>query len=126
MGQRVDITNTSKHNLPPQRTSFLGREREMLEVKRALAMTRLLTLTGAGGTGKTRLAQEVAKDLVGAYPDGVWLVELARLYASPSWWRRWWPGRSGCASGRVARLAPRSRRSCERRIFCSSWTTAST
>ena len=78
-GQRVDITNTSKHNLPPQRTSFLGREREMLEVKRALAMTRLLTLTGAGGTGKTRLAQEVAKDLVGAYPDGVWLVELDSL-----------------------------------------------
>ena len=51
----------------------------MLEVKRALAMTRLLTLTGAGGSGKTRLALEVGKDLVGAYPDGVWLVELAGL-----------------------------------------------
>jgi predicted ATPase/DNA-binding SARP family transcriptional activator/DNA-binding CsgD family transcriptional regulator len=79
MEQRVDSANTSKHNLPVQRTSFLGREREMLEVKRALAMTRLLTLAGVGGTGKTRLAQEVAKDLVGAYPDGVWLVELAGL-----------------------------------------------
>ena len=74
----MDGGDTSKHNLPAQRTSFVGREREMLEVKRELAMTRLLTLTGAGGTGKTRLAQEVAKDLVGAYPDGVWLVELAR------------------------------------------------
>jgi predicted ATPase/DNA-binding SARP family transcriptional activator/DNA-binding CsgD family transcriptional regulator len=78
-GQRRDSANTSKHNLPVQRTSFLGREREMLEVKQALAMTRILTLTGVGGTGKTRLAQEVAKDLVGAYPDGVWLVELAGL-----------------------------------------------
>ena len=44
------------HNLPAQRTSFVGREREMLELKRALAMTQLLTLTGAGGSGKTRLA----------------------------------------------------------------------
>jgi predicted ATPase/DNA-binding SARP family transcriptional activator len=65
------------HNLPPARTSFIGREREMLEVKRHLAMTRLLTLTGTGGCGKTRLALEVARDLVGAYPDGVWFVELA-------------------------------------------------
>jgi predicted ATPase/DNA-binding SARP family transcriptional activator/DNA-binding CsgD family transcriptional regulator/Tfp pilus assembly protein PilF len=68
-----------KHNLPAPRTSFVGREREMLEVKRELAMTRLLTLTGAGGSGKTRLALEVARSLVGAYPDGVWLVELAGL-----------------------------------------------
>jgi predicted ATPase/DNA-binding SARP family transcriptional activator/DNA-binding CsgD family transcriptional regulator len=68
-----------RHNLPPERTSFIGREREMLEVKRLLAMTRLLTLTGAGGCGKTRLALEVARDLVGAYPEGVWLVDLAPL-----------------------------------------------
>jgi predicted ATPase/DNA-binding SARP family transcriptional activator/DNA-binding CsgD family transcriptional regulator len=67
------------HNLPMARTSFVGREREKLEIKRLLAMTRLHTLTGAGGCGKTRLALEVAKDLVGAYPDGVWLVELAAL-----------------------------------------------
>jgi predicted ATPase/DNA-binding SARP family transcriptional activator/DNA-binding CsgD family transcriptional regulator len=68
-----------KHNLPASRTSFVGREREMLEIKREVAMTRLLTLTGAGGSGKTRLALEVAKDVIGAYPDGVWLVELAGL-----------------------------------------------
>ena len=67
------------HNLPAARTSFVGRGRELLEVKRGLAMGRLLTLTGAGGSGKTRLALEVAKDLAGAYPDGVWLVELAPI-----------------------------------------------
>jgi predicted ATPase/DNA-binding SARP family transcriptional activator/DNA-binding CsgD family transcriptional regulator len=74
-----DPPSVGRHNLPVQRTSFVDRERERVELKRDLAMTRLLTLTGAGGTGKTRLAQEVAKDLLGAYPDGVWLVQLAGL-----------------------------------------------
>jgi DNA-binding SARP family transcriptional activator len=68
-----------KHNLPATRSSFVGRQREMLEVKRDLAMTRLLTLTGAGGCGKTCLALEAARELVGTYPDGVWLVVLASL-----------------------------------------------
>jgi predicted ATPase/DNA-binding SARP family transcriptional activator/DNA-binding CsgD family transcriptional regulator len=67
------------HNLPAAASSFVGREREMLEVKRLLSTTQLLTFTGAGGSGKTRLALEMAKDLVGAYPDGAWLVELAGL-----------------------------------------------
>ena len=57
----------------------MGRELEAFEVSQALATTQLLTLTGAGGSGKTRLALEVARDLVDAYPDGVWLVELAPL-----------------------------------------------
>lgn len=68
-----------RHNLPADRTSFVGRGRELAEVKRALAMTRLLTLTGAGGSGKTRLALEVARNLVSSYPDGAWLAELAPL-----------------------------------------------
>jgi predicted ATPase/DNA-binding SARP family transcriptional activator/DNA-binding CsgD family transcriptional regulator len=72
-------SDTGKHNLPASRTSFVGREHEMIKIKRDLAMTRLLTLTGAGGSGKTRLALEVARELIGAYPDGVWLAELASL-----------------------------------------------
>lgn len=69
----------AQHNLPNPCSSFVGREREMAEVRRTLATSGLLTLTGTGGCGKTRLALEVAKDLAGAYPDGVWLVELASL-----------------------------------------------
>ena len=69
----------TKHNLPAPRSSFVGREREIERVERELASTRLLTLTGAGGAGKTRLALEVARDLLEAYPDGVWLVQLAAL-----------------------------------------------
>jgi predicted ATPase/DNA-binding SARP family transcriptional activator/DNA-binding CsgD family transcriptional regulator len=72
-------TGAGNHNLPIPTTSLVDREREMAEVKRELAMTRLLTLTGPGGSGKTRLALEVGSDLIGAYPDGVWLVDLARL-----------------------------------------------
>src|SRR5215213_1427703 len=72
-------SSTPRHNLPAQRSSFVGREQQVLEVGQALAMTRLLTLTGAGGSGKTRLALEVARDLLEAYPNGVWLVELAPL-----------------------------------------------
>jgi predicted ATPase/DNA-binding SARP family transcriptional activator/DNA-binding CsgD family transcriptional regulator len=76
---REELSDADRHNLPAPRTSFVGRERETVEVKRTLSMTRLSTLTGAGGSGKTRLALEVARELIGAYPDGVWLVELASL-----------------------------------------------
>jgi non-specific serine/threonine protein kinase len=66
-------------NLPVQPTSFIGREQERAEVVALLGRAPLLTLTGSGGVGKTRLALAVAGDLVDAYPDGVWLVELAAL-----------------------------------------------
>jgi predicted ATPase/DNA-binding SARP family transcriptional activator len=67
------------HNLPAQWTRFIGREQAMAEVKRLLSASRLLTLTGAGGSGKTRLALQVAADLLEGYADGVWLVEVASL-----------------------------------------------
>jgi predicted ATPase/DNA-binding CsgD family transcriptional regulator len=66
-------------HLPVSLTSFIGRRREREEVQELLASSRLLTLTGAGGVGKTRLALQVAGDLTAAYRDGVWLVELAPL-----------------------------------------------
>ncbi len=66
-------------NLPVPITSFVGRKQEMAEVKRLLLNTRLLTLTGPGGIGKTRLAKEAAFDLVHAFKDGVWIVELGEL-----------------------------------------------
>jgi predicted ATPase/class 3 adenylate cyclase len=67
------------NNLPQQVTSFIGREQEMAAVKQRLASARLVTLTGAGGSGKTRLSLQVAADVLDRYPDGVWLVELAPL-----------------------------------------------
>jgi non-specific serine/threonine protein kinase len=66
-------------NLPVPLTSFVGRAREIADVRRLLAGTRLLTLTGAGGAGKTRLAVEVATSELADYADGIWLVELASL-----------------------------------------------
>jgi predicted ATPase/class 3 adenylate cyclase len=67
------------NNLPHQLTSFVGRARELAEIRTALAHTRLLTLVGMGGLGKTRLSLHVAADEMDAYPDGVWFVELAPL-----------------------------------------------
>ena len=67
------------NNLPAESTTFVGRAREVAEVKRLLAAHRMVTLTGSGGCGKTRLALRVAADLLPMYPDGVWFVDLAGL-----------------------------------------------
>ena len=67
------------NNLPVQLTSFIGRERELTEVKRLLGSTRLLTLTGSGGTGKTRVSLQVSAEMLDQYHDGVWLVEFATI-----------------------------------------------
>src|SRR5947209_51423 len=72
---------TVPDNLPQQSTGFVGRRREMAEVRHLLSApsTRLLTLAGAGGCGKTRLALRVASNTLNAYKDGVWFIDLAPL-----------------------------------------------
>ncbi len=72
-------TSTGLNNLPRERTHFIGREREVAECARLLEETRLLTLTGIGGSGKTRLALRVAENALSSFPDGVWFVDLAAL-----------------------------------------------
>jgi predicted ATPase/class 3 adenylate cyclase len=67
------------NNLPAAASSFIGRERETAEVKRLLSQSRLVTLLGPGGTGKTRLSLEVAAEVLEQFSDGVWLVELATM-----------------------------------------------
>jgi non-specific serine/threonine protein kinase len=68
-----------RHNLPAQLTSFVGRSREIAEIRRLLPTTRLLTLTGAGGCGKTRVALQVGAELLDDFADGVWVVDLGPL-----------------------------------------------
>src|SRR5262249_24433162 len=67
------------HNLPLRSTSFLGRDQELIELTVALKRTRLLTLTGVGGVGKTRLALALAGRVAESYPDGTSFVDLAPL-----------------------------------------------
>jgi len=71
--------NTVLNNLPGQLTSFIGRDKEMAEIKTLLASARLVTLAGPGGTGKTRLSIEAGTQELVSFPNGVWLLELAPL-----------------------------------------------
>lgn len=73
----VAVPVRPRHNLPAELSSFIGREQEIAEVKRLLESARLVTLTGPGGAGKTRLSQRVAVSMVGNYADGVCFVALA-------------------------------------------------
>lgn len=70
---------TTPNNLPAELSSFVGREPQLAELRRLLRRSRLITLTGPGGAGKTRLALRLAADVMSHYRDGVWLVELAAL-----------------------------------------------
>src|SRR5215204_4381518 len=76
-GRSASGEAANQHNLPASISSFVGRERELAEVRARLEQARLLTLTGVGGCGKTRLAVELARAVLRRYPDGVWFVELA-------------------------------------------------
>src|SRR5688500_1891685 len=73
-------TATSRGRLPAELTSFVGRRRELAGTRRLLASSRLLTLTGVGGVGKTRLAMRLAADVRRTFADGAWFVELAPLH----------------------------------------------
>ena len=73
------LPETPRHNLPSQLTSFIGHDDDLEEYAALLEQTRLLTLTGIGGCGKTRLAVELAKRVLQSFPDGVWYVDLASL-----------------------------------------------
>jgi predicted ATPase/class 3 adenylate cyclase len=71
--------NETPNNLPIQFSSFIGREKEVGQIKQRLEKNRLVTLTGSGGVGKTRLSIQVASELLDEYPHGVWLIELAPI-----------------------------------------------
>jgi predicted ATPase/class 3 adenylate cyclase len=71
--------DTIPNNLPIQRTSFRGRERDLQEVKSLLGQHKLLTLVGSGGVGKTRLALQVGAEILDHNPDGVWLIDFAPI-----------------------------------------------
>ena len=79
--EKTTTKNNKKvfHNLPARLTNFFGREKEMLVIRQLINEHRLVTLIGAGGCGKTRLACEVAARLVKDYKDGVWFVDLASI-----------------------------------------------
>jgi predicted ATPase/class 3 adenylate cyclase len=79
----IKSLSTIPNNLPIQLTSFIGREKELTEANKRLKSSRLLTLIGPGGTGKTRLSLQIAGDQIANFKDGVWLVELAPI-SNPS------------------------------------------
>jgi len=76
---RTERSGRGLHNVPAELTSFVGRRRELAEIKQQLGASRLVTLTGTGGVGKTRLALRAASELARAFPDGVWFVPLAPI-----------------------------------------------
>ena len=79
LDEQSDPPSSNQNTLPNPITSFIGRVREIDEIHKLLTQKRLVTLTGAGGTGKTRLALKISEDLHKTFPDGVYFVNLAPL-----------------------------------------------
>jgi len=75
----INTLDRQRDNLPAQMTSFIGRGDELARARESLSRARILTLTGPGGAGKTRLGLRTAGELAGGFPDGAWLAELAAL-----------------------------------------------
>ena len=121
---QLQPAEAQRNNLPAQLSSFIGREREMTETKQLLADSRLLTLTGVGGGGKTRLALEVAADLISDYPGGVWLVELAAA-SDPNMVTQLTAEALGIPSSQSSRWWEHSWIACDPSAFSLSWIIAS-
>jgi len=68
-----------QHNIPAQLTSFIGREKEIIEIKKLVGTNRIVTLTGSGGAGKTRLSLQIGTEYLGQFTQGVWFAELASV-----------------------------------------------
>jgi hypothetical protein len=119
--------DSRRDNLPTQASTFIGRETELNQIRKRLEddAVRLLTLTGPGGTGKTRLSLRVAADEVDNFPDGVFFVDL-----SPSATRAWCSSLSLGPPARVRRPTSRcstsSGSSSSSDESCWCWTTSST
>ena len=75
----VSRTAVPRSNLPASTTSFIGREKEQAEIRSFIEEHRLVTLSGAGGIGKTRLSLETAREMLHTFPDGIWFIELAPI-----------------------------------------------
>ena len=104
-GLRED--RNAPHNLPAQVSSFVGRERELSELRQLLSRARVITLTGAGGVGKTRLALQLAASMLDESGDGAWFVDLApltdaTLVAGEAGGRSWSPGAARTIAAAVA------------------------
>ena len=113
------------HGFVPALTSFVGRAGAVREVAALLDQYRLVTVTGPGGAGKTRLAGEVARQVAARFADGAWLAELAPVRDPalvPAGWRRRW----GCGSSRACRRPRRWRGCWPGSSCCWCWITAST